>query len=124
MGKNISILRNGLKAFALLVTLFVLTSCEQYAYMNVTDPDQQVSFQGQVQPIFTAKCITCHKGSRNPDLREGNSYASLTSGGFVTKPAEDSRLYRQVTSQGHTSLTTDVQKQIILNWIDQGALNN
>jgi hypothetical protein len=116
--------QRGLMAIAFLATVLILTSCEEYAYMNVSDPDLQVSFQSQVQPIFTANCITCHKGTRNPDLRAGNSYAALTSGGFVTQPAEDSRLYRQVTSQGHASYTTDVQKQVILNWIKQGALNN
>jgi hypothetical protein len=103
----------------------LLSSCEKVAYqVETVDPNVPVLFQTQIQPIFTANCITCHKGSRNPDLRNGNSYASLTGGGFVNLPAASSRLYSQVTSGSHTSFTLDAEKQLILNWIDQGALNN
>lgn len=109
----------------MLAGVLLFSSCEKYAYqIETVDPEEPVLFQTQIQPIFTNNCITCHKGSRNPDLRAGNSYNSLTTGNYVTLPAENSRLYKMVTSGSHTSLTLDSEKQLILSWISQGALNN
>jgi hypothetical protein len=105
--------------------MLLFSSCEKYAYqLETVNPEEPVLFQTQIQPIFTSNCITCHKGSRNPDLRNGNSYASLTNGGFVNLPAAGSRLYSQVISGSHTAFTLDAEKQLILLWIGQGALNN
>lgn len=83
-----------------------------------------VSLSTAIQPIFTAKCTGCHKGTRNPDLREGYSCASLTTGGYVTIPAASSRLYTALTSVSHSSMTTQEDKNNILAWIAGGALNN
>lgn len=103
----------------------LLASCEKYAYqIEVVNPEEPVLFQTQIQPIFTNNCTGCHGGSRNPDLRDGNSYNSLTTGGFVNLPPENSRLYKQVTSASHAPLTLDIEKQLIFNWIKQGAQNN
>ena len=103
----------------------ILGSCEKYAYeVEVVDPGVPVLFQTQIQPIFTNNCIVCHKGTRNPDLRDGNSYASLTTGGYVNLPAESSGLYKQVTSASHSPFTLDTEKQLILTWISQGAQDN
>ena len=105
--------------------MLLFSSCEKYSYEVVTvDPQEPVLFQTQIQPIFTDNCITCHKGVRNPDLRDGFSYASLTSGNYVTTPAENSRLYKQITSGSHSPFTLDTEKQLILIWIGQGGLNN
>jgi hypothetical protein len=112
-------------AFIITAGMVLFSSCEKYVYqLETVNPEEPVLFQTQIQPIFTNNCITCHKGSRNPDLRDGNSYASLTGGGYVSLPAENSRLYSQVTSGSHTSFTLDAEKQLILIWIGQGALNN
>jgi hypothetical protein len=105
--------------------MLLFSSCEKYAYqLETVNPEEPVLFQTQIQPIFSNNCITCHKGSRNPDLRDGNSYSSLTTGGYVNLPAADSRLYSQVISGSHASFTLDTEKQLILIWIGQGALNN
>ncbi|HBC77521.1 MAG TPA: hypothetical protein DEO60_05775 [Bacteroidales bacterium] len=105
--------------------MLLFSSCEKYAYqLETVNPEEPVLFQTQIQPIFTSNCITCHKGSRNPDLRNGNSYASLTNGGYVNLPASGSRLYSQVISSSHSAFTLDAEKQLILLWIGQGALNN
>jgi hypothetical protein len=113
-----------------LVMLFtaglgLFSSCEKYAYqVETVNPEEPVLFQTQIQPIFTNNCINCHRGNRNPDLRDGNSYASLTGGNYVSLPAESSKLYRQLTSGSHSSYTLDNEKQLILLWISQGAKNN
>lgn len=109
----------------LLAGSALLASCEKFAYqVESVDPDVPVLFQTQIQPIFTNNCVTCHKGSRNPNLSDGNSYASLTSGGYVNKPGESSKLYTKLVSGSHTAFTIDAEKQLILIWINQGALNN
>ncbi len=106
-----------------LSALFV--SCEKFAYqVETVDPGVPVLFQTQIQPIFTNNCITCHKGSRYPDLRDGSSYESLTTGGYVNQPGETSRLYTKIVSGSHTAFTIDAEKQLILTWINQGAQNN
>lgn len=110
----------------LILVSMLFTSCEKYVYSVEAggNPNETVLFQTQIQPIFSAICITCHKGTRNPDLRDGRSYASLTTGGYVNLPAETSRLYEQINSSSHASFTTPAQKQLILFWIQQGAQNN
>lgn len=114
-----------LMAALLLGGVGFLISCEKYVYQaEVINPGETILFETQIQPIFTNHCITCHKGIRNPDLRDGNSYTSLTTGGYVNLPAETSRLYKQVTSSSHGSYTIDTEKQLILLWIQQGAQNN
>ena len=105
--------------------MLLFSSCEQYTYeIETVDPEEPVLFQTQIQPIFTSNCITCHKGSRNPDLRNGFSYASLTSGSFVSTPADNSKLYKMMVSGSHNAFTVDTEKQLVLLWIGQGALNN
>ena len=114
-----------LTALVLAGGMALLASCEKYAYqVEVVDPGETVSFQTQIQPVFTNNCITCHRGLRNPDLREGNSYDALINGGYVTQPAESSELYLKITSGSHTAFSLDNEKQLILFWIQQGAENN
>lgn len=103
----------------------LLSSCEKYVFqVETVDPGETILFQTQIQPVFNDKCVVCHRGSRNPDLRDGNSYESLSTGGFVTQPAENSRLYKQIISSSHLPFTLDHEKQLILLWIQQGAQNN
>jgi len=83
-----------------------------------------ISFSAEIQPIFTAKCISCHKGSRPPDLREGYSYTSLSSGGYVNLPTETSKLNIQINSTSHSSMTTHAEKQKIYLWVAGGSDNN
>ena len=115
-------------AFSMFIGLLWLISCEKSTFEPPTvDPGKQVSFQNDVQPLFTSKCIGCHgTGKNQPTLQEGSSYNSLTQGGYVnTAKPEQSRIYVQITTNaGHKSILNDLQKQTILAWIKQGAKNN
>lgn len=116
---------NVMAALLIPAGMVFFSSCEKFKIVaEPVDPGVTVLFQTEIQPIFTDNCIVCHKGSRNPDLRDGFSYESLTTGGYVNLPAAESRLYKQINSSSHTSLTNETQKQLIYNWIDQGAQNN
>jgi hypothetical protein len=117
-------LTKNLVAVILLVTAAIFTSCEKVKELPIPfDPTAIWHFQSDIQPIFNANCITCHNGSRSPDLRSGKSYSALNKG-YLIPPAETSRIYVKITSSDHLSRTTDIQKAKILYWIKQGALNN
>ncbi len=102
-----------------------LSSCEKYSYKPpLVDSTQVWHLSTDIQPIFNDNCVSCHGGVRPPDLRTGNSWASLTGGHFVDQPARTSLLYLQLNSGDHQPRTTAVQKLEILYWIKQGAQNN
>jgi hypothetical protein len=119
-------LKQLLVALIVIAAIGGLSSCEKYSWMpEKVDPVVPVLFQTEIQPIFSAKCDDCHTSSRNPDLRDGKSYESLTSGGYVNLPGETSRLYlHMTTSAEHIPRSSDKEKNLVLNWINQGALNN
>jgi len=113
-------------AFTVLLAGFIiLASCEKYSFrVETVNPVDSVHFKAVVQPLLADKCAKCHNGSRDPDLRAADSFESLTSGGYVNLPAEESKLYKKVISSGHTSFTLPEEKLKILYWISQGAKNN
>lgn len=128
------IFKNLILLLTIVAGVFYFSSCEKYTYIvdkripvidtTGNDTTNLVKFATEIQPVFTAKCIGCHKGTRNPDLREGNSYAALTDGGYVNQPATGSKLYKMMISGSHSSLSTQEDKNKILLWISQGAKNN
>jgi hypothetical protein len=125
MNQKFKIIRQILVALVLIVAVAGLSSCEKYSFAPPTiNPLDTIYFQADIQPIFTANCITCHGALRAPDLRNGKSYKSLTEGGYVTLPGESSTLYVMMTSSDHIPRSTDGDKLKVLAWINQGAMNN
>lgn len=117
--------RPGIVVFTILSGVIILASCEKYSFtVETVDPVDSVHFKAVIQPLLANKCATCHGGVREPDLRSANSYESLTTGGYVTLPADKSKLYLKVISGSHASFTLPEEKQRILYWISQGAKNN
>ena len=122
--KNTRISRVIAAGFMLSAILF-FSSCEKVQIdAPKVDPNTVWTLSGDIQPIFTANCISCHGGTRTPDLRSGKSYSSLTTNGLVSSPASSSVLYTKMTSSDHTSRSTDAEKLKVLYWIQQGAKNN
>jgi len=108
----------------------LLHSCYYDAYIEeeATDPGDGggevptvVSFQTDIQPIF-AKCTGCHGGNLNPDLREGNSYASLVPTYVKANDSGNSELFIKL-AEGHQGVS-NANLELIKAWIDQGAENN
>jgi hypothetical protein len=94
-------------------------------------PPQQVSFSGDLVPIFTANCTTsgCHDGvpGHKPSLTAANAYNAITSGGYINTVVPSSSIIYGEVKSGNMPPTgalksTDVQK--ILDWIRLGAPNN
>jgi hypothetical protein len=113
-------------AMVLFAIVTGLSSCEKNSFsLPSVDPNQTWQLQSDIQPIFNANCITCHNGKQAPDLRSGNSYNSLTKGGFVMLPGETSILYIHMsTNTDHIPRSSSSDKLKVLYWINQGALNN
>ena len=125
MNQKFNRFRHTLVALVLIAAVAGFCSCEKYRFLPPkVNPDLTVHFETEIQPIFTSNCISCHGGSQFPNLSDGKSYNSLTKGGFVNIPGETSRLYVQMNSSSHNSRSTETDKQKVLYWINQGALNN
>jgi len=107
---------------------FTMFSCEKYSYEPPElNPDTPISFSEDVQIIFNNKCISCHGGGINPDLRINNSYNALNDGRYIADDPESnaaqSLLYTKL-ADGHVADLSDIELQTILYWIQQGAEDN
>lgn len=112
------------KQFVFLFTLAVFVfSCEKVT-LEPPEVNEEVLFQEDIIPILESKCVACHNGSLEPDLRPENAFESLTSNGYVnTQDPETSELYT-ILQGSHDARATELDKQTILAWIRQGAENN
>lgn len=129
MNQEVKKIRRIITAVFLLSAVIGLSSCEKFSFrLPDVDPETTWPLSTEIQPIFNANCIKCHNGTQSPDLREGKSFQSLTTGGYVnvSDPAS-SILYTKIEGSTHRSRTpdmTDNDRKKILYWITQGALNN
>ncbi len=99
-------------------------SCEKAKIMPAPVPSG-LSFSSDIQPIFTEKCIGCHGGSLNPNLTEGNAYASLVPSLIdTTVAAENTTFYVKISAGTMKDKLDDVQRSTILQWIKEGAKDN
>jgi len=91
-----------------------------------------VSYSKDVQPIFQAKCIECHNSDRTSEDVDLSSYATLmnaSSANAVVVPGDASAsLLVSVIEDGSMpkrgSKVTNAQLQKIIDWVNQGALDN
>lgn len=99
---------------------------------TVSDSSSAVSFANDVLPILQSRCQNCHGGQRTEEDLNLLSFAAVMAGsknGLVVTPgnADDSPLAESVVSQKMPKrgpkLTPD-QVQLIIDWINQGALDN
>lgn len=91
-----------------------------------------VSFANDVLPIIQSRCINCHGGEQTEEGLTMLTYADIMAGsdnGPVVIPgdAESSLMTELVSNQEMPKRgpkLTPPQVQIIIDWINQGALNN
>jgi hypothetical protein len=90
-------------------------------------PDS-VKFSTNILPIFSSNCALsgCHvKGGQSPDLSAQNAYTSLIYYGYVNVDFPDqSIIYQKITTGSMGGKATITDEELILKWIQQGALNN
>ena len=95
-------------------------------------PTVTVSFANDVVPILQSRCWNCHGGERTQEGLNLTTFAGILAGsenGPVVIPgdADNSLLAEQIVSQKMPKRgpkLTPPQVQIILDWINQGALDN
>lgn len=117
----------------MIVFTFFLSSCK-YSFIvpeEVTppDPENPIIYSTQVQPIFNAKCIECHKtgSSTKPDLTVGNSYNQIVPAHVNLTTPEESDIYKYPlvsTSMHAWKKYSANEANIVLTWIKEGAVNN
>ncbi len=91
-----------------------------------------VSFVNDVFPIIQSRCINCHGGDRTEEGLVMLTYADITAGsdnGPVVTPGDavNSLLAELVAEQKMPKRgpkLTPPQVQVIIDWINQGALDN
>jgi hypothetical protein len=107
----------------------ILASCTDYVIKptKVVVPDS-AKFKTDIIPIFNTSCnhSGCHAtGGHAPDLSPKNAYTSLIYFGYVdTDNPEQSIIYQKITTGSMKANATDQDRELILKWIQQGALNN
>jgi hypothetical protein len=83
-------------------------------------------------PILESRCINCHGGDRTEEGLSLRTYSDILSGsenGSVVIPnnADHSKLAELILNQKMPKRgpkLTPPQVQLIIDWINQGALNN
>jgi hypothetical protein len=116
-----------IKAAAIVIWLagflVFMFSCEKYSFdPPEVDPNEEISFQEVLIPIFDNKCVGCHSGGIPPNLTADEAYESITDD-YINDVPEESEIYTKL-EEGHVTSITDIELQQILIWIQQGANNN
>jgi hypothetical protein len=121
------------KIFFFLVLVVALgvgvSSCTYYENdpVPVEVPDT-VYFDANVLPIFDARCDNtgCHAtGGIAPDLTTANAYNSLIVFGYVdTDLPAQSQLYLKMSTGSMAKFCNPGDADIVLRWIEQGALDS
>ena len=94
------------------------------------DPTVDVLFSTQITPIFTDKCISCHKtGGQAPDLTAANAYNSIKSMNLTNTSAPETSVIYTEPNPANASVHnwkkySAAEAQLVLTWIQQGAKNN
>jgi len=96
------------------------------------DPGELISFTGDIIPIFNSSCNQsgCHNGAgHTPDLQPSVAYESLWGGNYIdTILPEQSDLYKWMAGQKGLPMPIEGVNALyvskVLQWIEQGALNN
>ncbi len=122
----------------LFMVLFaiVISSCkynfivpiEEEVPIDTIPGDQPVSYATQIQPIFTNKCISCHKsGGTAPNLVAGSSYNQVVPSQVNLSKPEESDIYSfpaPTTSKHAWKKYNSSEANLVLTWIKEGAKNN
>ena len=126
------------RSLFLILVLFTLaiSSCKYNFIMPIEEEipvdtipgDQPVSYATQIQPIFTAKCIECHKsGGTAPNLVAGSSYNQVVPSKVNLSKPEESDIYTyalSTTAKHAWKKYNSSEAKLVLTWIKEGAKNN
>jgi uncharacterized membrane protein len=119
-------------ALVLSTTLVVIAGLSAFAGAQTAKKAKPVTYK-QVQAIFTAKCINCHKAPRPRAQMNLESYAGVIKGNddgsvITAGHPEKSLIYQLITSTGRKQMPpgkplTKPEVDTIGAWIKAGAKN-
>jgi len=97
-----------------------------------TQAPSEVSFTNNIMPIFERSCIECHGGEKTKEGLDLKTYESLMAGSFngsviEAGNAQNSFLVEQIVNGEMPKRGAKLSKmeiQIIIDWVNAGALNN
>jgi len=118
-----------MKKLAFLLTSVLFAGCTSDVIVPKETPvPDQVSFNQHVIPIFSASCnlTGCHApGGKSPDLSPSVAYDNLILYGLVdTDVPASSTIYVKITTGSMKQYAKPGDAEVILKWIEQGALDN
>ncbi|OYT17051.1 MAG: hypothetical protein B7C24_04625 [Bacteroidetes bacterium 4572_77] len=113
----------------LVLSIFLLNSCQKkFIVEPQVNPIDSISFSQQIIPIWADQsCTGCHSSTgQQPDLTADKAYQEITSMGLVlTNDAAKSKIYEYPLASGnHFAKYTSAQAALVLQWIEEGALDN
>lgn len=102
------------------------------AETSTSAPVSEVSFAGDLLPLLTKSCLKCHGGEKMEEGLSVKTFDTLMAGSengavIVAGDAENSFIVEAVRSGDmpkRGTAWTPEQVQILVDWINQGALNN
>jgi len=110
------------------------TPGSEASLVDTVSSSSTISYSKQIQPIFDKSCISCHgvKAIKEGlDLRTFDGLAAGSSNGSVITPgdAENSFFIKQIVSgempwRRKAPEVTPEELQILIDWVNQGAVNN
>lgn len=111
------------------------TAADQPTVPPTSDSSAQtatVGFSADVLPILQSRCFNCHGGDKTEEGLNLTTFAGLMAGSengpvIIPGDADNSLLAEQIVSQEMPKRgpkLTPPQIQTILDWINQGALEN
>lgn len=115
-----------------VILSLLFTACYKDIISPESDPDgppQSVSYKEDLAPLFQAKCtnVGCHvAGGHKPYMdKTEESFRNIVNGGFVnTFLPKESILYKQVNGGMTEFIPSKKDKQLVYDWIRNGAPNN
>lgn len=126
--------------FSGFILILFLQSCNKDNGPYLTGEEVIISetdtiyYAADIQPIFNLNCISCHDETHSKlDLQSSVSYDQLLNSGFSasyvdTANAEQSNIYLHLIGQlsimPPSGGLPNSDKDLVLFWIKQGAINN
>ncbi len=107
------------------------TVIETATETNLPTPSP-ISFAAEVQPILDASCIKCHGVESTKDGLDLQTYQNMMNGsrdGAVILPGDAAKselvdLIKRGKMPKRGKKLSDEEIRIIIDWVNQGALNN
>jgi len=118
----------------LIMTCLALSATAPSTSLGASQEKKSVSFEKDIQPIFKASCLSCHKPDKKKGKLDMSTYAELMKGGkqgAPVKPGDPAKsLIVEMISGEEPEMPEKGDKlkpeqiDLITRWIKEGAKQN